>query len=818
MSPTDRAHTNTKLARNGGRGASRRVRNEVHIAGRGVASSARSLFFILAILLATARAAYGQGAPENEEIVRPRVVSDTEVIYPEGAGGDMEVVLELVVGTSGAVEEVRAVRGVEPFASTAVEAAKTWRFEPARRGDRAIRARILMQVLFEEPREPEQVEPEPATQPEPSVPGQPASPSETAPAPQAPKPVDVVVRGSRADASRRMTRAEVRELPGAFGDPFRAVEILPGVTPVASGLPYFFVRGAPPGNVGYFFDDIPVPGLYHVAAGPAVIHPAFVEDVRLHSGSYPSRYGRFAGGVVTSTLAAPRNRVRGEASVRLVDSGLMLESPFHGDRGNVMAAGRYSYTGAIVSRLVPEIEVGYWDYQSRIQYRITDQDTVSVLGFGAYDLLRAEDDDGEIQDIYDVTFHRMDLRYDRVLSRRSALRLATTLGVDRSRAEGGLDLSARRVRNRAVYTHRMGSGVLLRAGGDLEVAQYEIDLDADEDDDAGPDEPGEPDELEPNPLPGLPPRPVPASNNDEIVDATFSSRSDLVGGAWLELVLDVGSGVTLTPGFRFDVYADEGETQLAPEPRMLARYQVSKRLAVLHDVGVAHQPPSFAIPVPGLQGAARRGLQRGVQSSAGAEVDLGSGVAGSVTAFQSVLFGGTDPLGLFQLQRADSQVDNEADRVTAHTYGVELMLKRSLTQRLGGFVSYTLSRSTRSVGRLHGPSSFDRTHVLNAAVAHELGRGWRAGLRTSLYTGIPAELAYPEAVRSPPRAPTFYRLDWRLEKRWPLGDEGFWAVVFEVLNTTLNKETLEISCYAYGCEEETIGPVTIPSAGLEVSF
>lgn len=766
--------------------------------------------------------------------MRPRVLSDTGVDYPVGAVGDQDVILELVVGVDGTAEEVKVVEGGEPFADVALEAARTWRFEPAKRGDRPIRARILMKVSFREP----VPDPEPIDEQRPAPEGGTATGETPIEAPAAEvrpdrdadasapaakpgadqKPIRVVVRGERTDASKRMTRAEVRQLPGAFGDPFRAVEILPGVTPVASGLPYFFVRGAPPGNVGYFFDDIPVPGLYHVAAGPAVIHPAFVKDVRLHPGAYPARYGRFAGAVVSSTLAPPENRFRGEATLRLVDSGLMIESPFDEGRGNLMAAGRYSYTGAVVSLLVPEVEVAYWDYQTRVQYRLSDRDKLTVLGFGAYDFLSAEDDDGEVQDLYDVTFHRLDLRYDRVLSRTSALRLATTLGLDRSRAEGGLELSAQRVRNRVIYNNRLSQDVLFRGGADVEIGAFEIDLDADDDDDE-PGGSGEPDELEPRPLPGLPRRPsAGTAGSDEIVDALFDSRSELVGGAWAEVVLGLGSGVTLTPGFRLDVYTGDGTTRVAPEPRVLVRYQLSDRVALLHDVGMAHQPPSFAIPVPGLQGAASEGLQRGVQSSAGAEVDLGHDVAGSFSLFQSVLWGGTDPLGLFQLQRADEQVDNEADRVTAHTYGLELMLRRSLTQRLGGFASYTLSRSTRSVGRLHGPSSFDRTHVFNAALAYDLGRAWRAGIRSAVYTGIPAEVAYPAAVRSPPRAPLYYRFDWRVEKRWPLGTDGFWSLVFEVLNTTLHEETLEISCYAYGCRSESVGPVTIPSVGLEASF
>lgn len=41
-----------------------------------------------------------------------------------------------------------------------------------------------------------------------------------------------------------ISQAEVRQLPGAFGDPFRAIEALPGVTPIVSGLP-FSTFGAP---------------------------------------------------------------------------------------------------------------------------------------------------------------------------------------------------------------------------------------------------------------------------------------------------------------------------------------------------------------------------------------------------------------------------------------------------------------------------------------------------------------------------------------------------------------------------------------------
>src|SRR5207244_3014172 len=122
---------------------------------------------------------------------------------------------------------------------------------------------------------------------------------------------DVTVSGDRREPGRTATlsRAEVREIPGAFGDPFRAVESLPGVTPIVSGLPFFYIRGAPPGNAGYFLDGIRVPLLFHVGAGPSVIHPALISRVDLYPGGYPARFGRFAGGIISGERVPEDSRL-----------------------------------------------------------------------------------------------------------------------------------------------------------------------------------------------------------------------------------------------------------------------------------------------------------------------------------------------------------------------------------------------------------------------------------------------------------------------------------------------------------------------------
>lgn len=716
-----------------------------------------------------------------DDITPPRPATTPKVDYPASAEGDAEVVLELDVDAEGRVERARVVTGDEPFAAHALRAARRWRFRPARRGGRPVGARIRFRVRFNAPA------PEPAPEPTPAGP----TPAERPPPAPAPTPdaIEVIVHGERpAPGVASFDRAEVRQLPGAFGDPFRAIEALPGVTPIASGIPFFYVRGAPPGNVGYFLDGVRVPYLYHIGLGPSVVHPGIVDRVDLYPGGYPARFGRYAGGIVAGETTSPRSDLHGEGNVRLFDLGALVESGFADDRGTILLGGRYSYTAALLSLIAGDVTLDYRDYQVRASYDLTPTDRVSVFSFGAYDLLG--ETKNEVLDIlFGSEFYRVDLRYDHAFARASTLRTAVTLGYDQTRIAQQRNARARMVGSRVEVTHFVDDDVTIAGGADVTLDDFgATDLQYDDPDD-----------------------PEVAKRN-----ALFPPRQDLALGGWLSLALKVAPGVDLIPGARVDVYASGGAARLGVDPRIAARFEVTRSVRILHAYGIAHQPPSFIVPVPGLvPGTLENGLQRSFQTSAGVEVDLPSDVTASATLFNNVFLNMTDALGT-----TSGDFDLNRDRRSlGSAQGVELMVRRKLTQRLGGFVSYTLSRSTRSLGREHFPSAFDRTHVANAALGYDLGKNWRAGTRVVFYTGTPKQaptnaLLVGPRPKAPERGPAFYRVDIRLEKRWHPWKRGWLSGVLEVLNTTLNKETFASSVG----EDQTIGPVTIPSIGVEAGF
>jgi hypothetical protein len=308
--------------------------------------------------------------------------------------------------------------------------------------------------------------------------------------------------------------------------------------------------------------------------------------------------------------------------------------------------------------------------------------------------------------------------------------------------------------------------------------------------------------------------PVPGAK----IEPLFAARRELAWGAYFELTLHPAQNLEIVPGLRTDMVSSSGYAVLGVDPRLSGRFQITDRLRIVHAYGIAHQPPSYLVPFPGLQIAnLHAGLQWSFQTSAGIEVDFPEDVTATVTGFHNAFFNMNDSLATVRPIHWDPR--SLTTRSRGSSLGVELLLRRQLTHRLGGFLSYTLSRSVRNVEGDVFPSTLDRTHVVNVALSHDLGARWRAGARLAFYTGIP-KYDYNTLLggQHPERTPPFHRLDVRLEKRWGLGERGFISLVLEGFNVTLQKEVSTISCSELACSYQKAGPITIPSIGVEAGW
>jgi hypothetical protein len=797
---------------------------------------------LLATLLATTPSAFAEtppAAPAAPPALTPPVAQgSTDVPYPTGAQGDAVVLLELVVEEDGTVSRATVMEGAEPFAEQARSAVLGWRFTPALRGDAPVAARIRARIDFRQ------------EQPAPAAPAAPAGPppvlapgSGAAPEP----PLEVTVRGRRQDIGQTtLSASDVREMPGAFGDSFRAIEALPGVAPIASGLPYFYIRGAPPNDNHYSIDGIRLPLLFHVGIGQGVIHPGLIDRVDFFPGAPPASYGGSAGATIAGRTREPAPTPHGEANLRILDVGALVESPFADGRGSALIAGRYGYPGPILGAVTPDIKLDYWDYQARATWRLTDRDRVGIFALGSHDYLAADSRSSSaeptptLEEQFASDFHRVDLRYDRALVD-GQLRVAVTGGHE-SQGAAPTYISDRSAAARVELDLQLSPRVRVRGGASGSFDHYRFRQDA-----PSPDEAVAPSTANPPP-------------------------TNLTAGAHADLVWRISPRMEIVPGARFDLFtssranAPGGTTRVrrtvpAFDPRLSARIAITPAVAWLTALGLSHQYPTLRVgnipaplvSVPGFP-LGQSKLQAAVQASQGIEVALSADIVVTATGFLARWSGLTDLTATcFEIMPGRSGPPPEpaqprgpapyhcpnAEPVDGRAHGLELLVRRPLSKRLHGLLSYTLSRSTREAHfiTLAGgddvatvPSEGDRRHVLNAVVGYDLGRRWRAGARSVFFTGTPYS-NMDGTVPVPPynglRQPAFFRADIRLEKRWSLGKSGSIAFVLEGQNVTLSKEKATgLDCRSEAspemvttnCTRGEIGPITIPSVGVEAFF
>jgi hypothetical protein len=610
-----------------------------------------------------------------------------------------------------------------------------------------------------------------------------SSPALCQTAPNDATPAVVVVRGTPpGPGTPALSRAQARELPGAFGDPLRAVDSLPGVVPTISGLPIFFIRGAPPASVGYVVDGVEVPLLYHAFLGPSVLHPGSLSGVVLQSAPADVRYGGSAGAVIVAEPSAPSASFRGEANLRLFDAGALVESPFANGAGSALVSGRYSFTGLLYSALSAE-DFGYWDYQLRVRRKISPRGSLGVSAFGAGDHYGGEALAGAVGG--DTGFHRVDLRYTHA-ARRVSVTTGVTLGRDRTE-DTSSSLTDRSLRVRTDLSADLGAGVEARFGADARLNDIGLSV---------------------------------AENRADRADLIdlFPTRTDHAMGGYLGVRFRPHRRLSIEPGVRADLFASQGQHAGAVDPRLAVTARLSSIVSVEHRFGVASQKPNFVPGVPAAQvGSLERGLVRGMHASSTVRVALPLELTLSAGAFESRYQNVVDPLGQAREFRLDAASLDERQNLLAR--GLELRLGRPLTRRLGGYLSYTLSWARRTDGREDSWSGYDRRHVLQGALAVELWWKVRAALRGLYYSGFPAlEIgdggALPSSTR---RAPGYVRLDWRLERPFRVSDRFQLSVVAEMLNATAAKEALRYECGGR-CELVTAGPLVLPSVGVEAFF
>jgi hypothetical protein len=592
---------------------------------------------------------------------------------------------------------------------------------------------------------------------------------------------ETVVRSKAPQPVVRLVGEELTQTPGSLGDPLRVIESLPGVAAVAWPAPIYAVRGSNPGNTGFFLDDIQIPALFHFALGPSVIHPYFFHSLDFYPGGYPAKYGGYVGGIATATTQAPSlDQMHMSVDVRLYDAGAMVSAPIAG--GAIAVAARYSFTGELVTLLREDIRLQYWDYQVRADRKFGPLQ-LTLLAFGSDDSFSPNRTDSRSE--VDLEFHRLGLRASLPVVG-GLLQGSVVLGSDHSRAPiestYPITIDAVSVAPRLSYQRSAGP-VAMAIGFDGHIARYEPDV-------TGIAVPAGPWDL--------------AQRRDARMLAGYASATVSAGP------------LTLTPEVRLDTYEENGTSAQDLGPRLTLALAVNDETTVRASGGRFTQLPSLPLEIPGVEafGLKLLGLQTSWQGSVGVETSHFAAAKVSVTGFvQRYVLTDLRSPSASDLDPLDSEF--LASR-PALAYGVELLARRALTQRLHGWLSYTLSNSIRSYGGgAIGPSDWDQRHIVNLVLGYRVRR-YTLGARFHYNTGRPYFLQDPNADQYQ-RLPAYYQLDLRVDRPFVF-DKFTLNVYAEVVNATFDSQVYSIQQPSAGVLQPKSYRIVLPSIGARAEF
>ncbi|HEX5099657.1 MAG TPA: TonB-dependent receptor [Polyangiaceae bacterium] len=205
----------------------------------------------------------------------------------------------------------------------------------------------------------------------------------------------------------------------------------------------------------------------------------------------------------------------------------------------------------------------------------------------------------------------------------------------------------------------------------------------------------------------------------------------LVPAVYAELAMHPGKPTQIVSGVRVD-YSYES-TRVDVSPRMTARYDVSpgpRKTTLKAGSGLFYQQPGL-LNVLFSDDPKKLRSPRSWQNSLGVEQVLTDHLTLSLEGFYNLL----DDLIVQNVnQNGVLAYSNEG---TGRIVGGELMLRYAEDERFFGWVSYTLSRSERTNGPGQPSELFylDQPQILTVLGSVMLGKGWELGTRFRYVTG-----------------------------------------------------------------------------------
>lgn len=592
---------------------------------------------------------------------------------------------------------------------------------------------------------------------------------------------------------------EIEKAPGANRDISKVVQNYPGVA--FSPIGYrndLIVRGGGPSENRFYLDGVEIPNINHfstqgASGGPVgLIDADLIRSVKFYSGAFPADKGNALSSVLDFSLR-DGDMERNSLKATLGASEVSLSSNGHiGNKTSYLVSVRQSYLQALFKILGLPFLPAYTDASFKIKTRFDSHNELTLLGLGGIDRMKLnlgiEGEDAEYmlsylpkinQETYTVGGvyrHYSQRHVQSIVLSQSYLNNRNVKYRDNDESsEENLTLRLGSIEQETKLRMENTSSWSVwkvKAGFDLNYSRYK-------------------------------------SNEYRKVFANalreYDYHTDLSLWRWgMFASVDYAApdkSFTASMGVRTDGnnYSDKmKELWRQLSPRLSVSYRLIEGLTLSGHVGLYYQLPSYT--ALGFKGEEGEYVNRHLDYISVSQESLGLSwtpnenmelsVEGFYKLYGHMPFSLSDQIPLSCKGNDYGTIGNEAlsSEAKGRSYGVELMFKWLLTQKLNLSSSLTIFKSEFKDGEQgsYVPSAWDNRFILNMSGTYNFPKHWSLGAKVSCIGGSPytpydveksslveawnvqGRAYYDYSRYNQERLPVFGQLDVRVDKTFYL--------------------------------------------------
>lgn len=569
-------------------------------------------------------------------------------------------------------------------------------------------------------------------------------------------------------SSFNFTKDEIRRAPGAAGDIFRALAVLPGVATEGGEISAFSVRGGGPKDNIILVDNIPFTKVSHFDDGGlegeesqggrfGVFAPSLIEKAEFHAGGFPARYGGKNSSIINMEIKEGNvNDVTVYGHYDLFGWEANYDGPFPlADKSGLIVSARHVDFRTVLN-MIDEKGHGYPDYSDVLVKSTTDispSHKFSLLGIYSDDqYTRTIDNIFASKDINQNQLMRhRDTRYtiganDRMLLgsrgfiRSTAYFYSNAVSGKEGRANTASDngsiptkentyvrddiyersLHERTLGAKSDATVLFGNALTLFAGIEARRNEYDYAMNLHGTDtlyvfnssDARPD----PAEY------FIIVTPQQCNQNNRVRNNYFAG--------YAEASFKFNSKLTINPGMRYEYYTYDYADYWSP--RLSVRYHMTPKISLNGSMGIYYQLPELSVLAMDQSNSAlknERALHFIIGASAYLSDDLKLTVESYYKKFNDLLV---------RTERYDMKYSNTG---TGWADGFDISLVKRFSDKYYGQASYSYSTSKRNDNTGEGEYDyrFSKPHMFNILGGYQFNEEWSVTAKWLVTSGLPTD-------------------------------------------------------------------------------